>query len=83
MRGPHARTHALDVLRFPLATSALVAMWLAGADARDGLPMTTLVPSYAAPSDPTVLLSLLVLAGLVAALLWAVGRLAEQLSRDS
>jgi hypothetical protein len=57
-------------------------MRLAGADARDGLPMTTPVPPYAAPSDPTVLLSLLVLAGLVAALLWAVGRLAEQLSRD-
>jgi len=45
--------------------------------------MTRLVSRYAAPSDLTVLLSLLVLAGLAAALLWAVGRLAERLSRDS
>ncbi len=39
--------------------------------------MTTPIPPYAAPDDLTVLLSLLLLAGLAAALLWGVGRLAD------
>jgi hypothetical protein len=45
--------------------------------------MTTPIPPYAAPDDLTVLLSLLLLAGLAAALLWGVGRLAARLSRNS
>ncbi len=45
--------------------------------------MTTLAVPYAPPSDLTVVLSLLLLVGLTAALLWAVGRLAARLSRDA